>query len=118
MQCVAAWGSFQQETARHSLKFSKNRWRKDCGLQLEVPALIYEFQINTVRKRACHAFPRHWKTHNNAPGASNCFSKARQFNHSSSIVKLERFGRPMEIDRNITGVTTAVDGAEMPHKGS
>jgi hypothetical protein len=53
-----------RQLARHSLEFSKSRWRKDCGLLLEVPALIHEFQINTDHKRACHAFPRHWKTHN------------------------------------------------------
>jgi hypothetical protein len=52
------------------------------------------------------------------PGTSNCSSKARQFNRGSDIVKLERFGRPMEIDRNIMGVTIAIDGVEMPHEGS
>ncbi|UBQ43509.1 hypothetical protein [Comamonas thiooxydans] len=53
------------------------------------------------------------------PGTSNCCtSKAGQFNRGNSIVKLERFGRPMEIDRNIMGVTIAVDDAEMPREGS
>ena len=50
-------------------------------------------------------------------GTSNCSSKARQFNRGSDIVKLEGSGRPMEIDRNIMGVTIAIDGVEMPHEG-
>ncbi|MGD9757295.1 MAG: hypothetical protein AB7U71_07170 [Comamonas sp.] len=50
-------------------------------------------------------------------GASSCASNARQFDRGSDIVKLERFGRPMEIDRNIMGVTIAIDGVEMPHEG-
>ncbi|GEQ77812.1 hypothetical protein CTTA_4817 [Comamonas testosteroni] len=51
-------------------------------------------------------------------GASSCASKARQFDRGSYNVKLEGFGRPMEIDRNIMGVTIAIDGVEMPHEGS
>jgi hypothetical protein len=46
------------------------------------------------------------------PATSNCPCKTWQLNHGSSIVKLERFGRPMEIERSIMGVTTAVDGGK------
>ncbi|MGW8423709.1 MULTISPECIES: hypothetical protein [Comamonas] len=51
-------------------------------------------------------------------GASSCASNARQFDRGSYNVKLEGIGRPMEIDRNIMGVTVAFDGVEMPHEGS
>jgi hypothetical protein len=52
------------------------------------------------------------------PGASSCSSKTRQLNRGSYIVKLDEISAPNEIDRNIMGVTIAVDGAEMPREGS
>ncbi|MDN5505015.1 MAG: hypothetical protein L0H10_14545 [Comamonas sp.] len=76
-----------------------------------------ESPINTVHKRVCQSFLRHWQAHNNAyPKLIKLPpEELRQFNHVNSFGKPnELWGVPIEIDTSTTGVMIAVDGTEMP----
>ena len=90
---------------------------RHAGWLCDNSAMTDESPINTVHKRVCQSFLRHWKAHNNAyPKLIKLPpEELRQFNHVNSFGKPnELWGVPIEIDTSTTGVMIAVDGTEMP----